>query len=91
MTSYAHKIRKPASLAALALGLAVLLSACGGGHDDNRGVVDNSAVPKSATLDIGSLIAFMLSLQAGTSETSEPIALGEAVLVVDDTSEPTPL
>jgi hypothetical protein len=90
MTSRPLDFKRPVALALLGLGFAAMLAACGGGSSD-RGFVDNSGVTKAATFDINALIPFMLSLQANTNETSEPILLGDAVLVSSETAEPTAL
>lgn len=70
------------------LSAAALLAACGG--DGGGGGSNSSAgdVPASAQQSASGLIAFMKDLIGRTDETSEPIALGNAVLPTDDTAEP---
>lgn len=83
----------------LALVAAAALSACGGGSDGGGAagsgggggggvaLVPGSDVPVSATQSIAGMLAFMNSVIAATSETSEPLVLGDATFPVDDTNE----
>lgn len=82
------KTSKKLRLAALALVAAGLLAGCGGNGQD---FVAESNVPTNTTTSISELILFMLALQQRTSDMSEPILLGNAVLASDETSEPTAL
>ncbi|GAC1359200.1 MAG: hypothetical protein NVSMB34_14160 [Variovorax sp.] len=83
------------SLAAAVTVLAV--AGCGGG-DSNGGfpVVVNpgdngggqsTTIPSTALGSVTSLMAYMKQLIASSSDTSEPIQLGDAVLPVDNTSD----
>ena len=85
------KLKIPTSLVALAVAAAV--SACGsdGGGGSAPPPVATTDVPASAQGSVSGLIAFMNGLIAATSETSEPILVGDAVLPVDDAAEFTPI
>lgn len=89
MNSPVKTSKKPLRLAALALVAAGLLAGCGGGGGQDN--VAGSEVPASAIISVKELILFMLTLQLRTSDTSEPILLGDVVLPSDETSEPTAL
>lgn len=82
----------------LALVVAAALSACGGGDGGGGGGVAaggsgqgsaSDGIPASATQNVAGLMAFMNQLVAASSETSDPILLGEAVLPTDDTADVT--
>ena len=80
-----------------------LLVACGGTNDFAKvgttgggagggptaaGFVDGTDVPLTATTSSNGATAFANSLvTAGTSETAEPLVLGDAVLATSDTDE----
>jgi hypothetical protein len=68
---------------------ALLLVACGGGGGDDRAPtpVATTDVPASAQADPAGLLAFINQQIGSSSDSSEPILLGEAVLPVDDTTE----
>ncbi len=84
------KLNIPTSLVALAVAAAV--SACGSGGGGGPTVpVVTTDVPASAQQSVSGLITFINGLIAATSETSEPILIGDAVLPVDDTAEFTPI
>ena len=89
------KLNLPKSLVALAVAAAVSACGSGGGGGGGGGAapppVATTDVPASAQQSVSGLIAFMNGLIASTSETSEPILVGDAVLPVDDTAEPTPI
>ena len=77
--------RSAASLAASSL----LLTACGGGGSGP--VADNGTdVPQSAMTSSAGAIAFMKSVAASSSDTAEPLRVGDAVLATSDTDEPDP-
>ena len=89
--------RRVAAVAALAVAVAAGLAACGSGSggDNNAGngtgtTGPTSDIPLSAQRDTPGLIAYVTSLLGMTSETSEPILVGDAVLPVDDHAEPSP-
>ncbi len=70
---------------------ALVAVGCGGGGGDREGIV-GSDIPRSATENSGSAVAFLLRLQgSSTNETSEPIVLGDVMLAVDDNAEPVAL
>lgn len=91
-----HKLK----LLALSLLTIGLLSACGGGSDDPVVVappppappvnVAGTDVPIAATQMVADLMSFTKQQQAATSDSSEPLVLGNAtVLASDDNAEPT--
>ena len=79
----------------IALAMTVGVAACGGGGGSDGGVgggapgtpaPSSGDVPASALASVDGLIAFMNQLiDTGTNDTSEPILLGDASLLVDDT------
>ncbi len=79
----------------LALVVAAALSACGGGDSGGGGVAAGGSaqggasggIPASATQSVAGLMAFMNQLVASSSETSDPVLLGDAVLPIDDTTD----
>ena len=81
----------------LALVGLLALGGCGGGGDDGGGggggsaVVDGTDVPVAAETAIGDVIAFAKRLIAQTSDSSEPVVLGNARLATDDAAEPADL
>ncbi|CAA9419792.1 MAG: hypothetical protein AVDCRST_MAG51-1934 [uncultured Ramlibacter sp.] len=80
---------------ALALAFAcTALAACGGGGGGgnvaataNMGTTANG-MPRSAMDSATGLVAYLQQLIGRTDETSEPVALGDATLPVDDAAEP---
>ena len=76
-----------------------MLTACGGGSNPPEIVppiataptVSGTDVPVAATTDVTAVVAFAKEQQANTSESSDPLVLGNAMLAVDDTSEPAPV
>lgn len=79
----------------LALAGLLALGGCGGGGDDDGGgggaVVGGTDVPVGVEQSIDDVIAFAKRLIAGTSESSEPVVLGNAQLATNDTAEPADL
>ncbi len=76
--------------------VAGLLTACGGGSNPPAPpmlptTVSGTDVPVAATTDASAVVAFAKDQQANTSESSDPLVLGSAMLAVDDTSEPAPV
>ena len=79
----------------IALAITVALAGCGGGGGGGGGGGSAAApaaepatcaIPASALASVGGLIAFMNQLiDTATNETSEPIALCDVTLPVDDT------
>lgn len=73
-----------------ALCVAAALAACGSNDgDDSTSTATTptptSGVPQSAQQSVTGLVAFLEQLIAQTSETSEPILLGDAVLPTSET------
>lgn len=70
----------------------MLLAACGGGGGDDGGPQDpaiaGSDVPTSATTSSAGALAFVRSVAATSSDTAEPLVVGDAVLATSDTDEP---
>jgi hypothetical protein len=81
-----------------ALGLAVVgsvLVACGSGVNDAPAVivdpaVDATDVPISATTSAPGAIAFVTATVATSSDSAEPIVMGDVVLASGETDEPDP-
>ena len=82
----------------LLVATVALLAACGGttdlaktgstGGTTAAGFVDGTDVPLSATTSSAGATAFANSLvTAGTSETADPLVLGDAVLASSDTDD----
>ena len=78
-------------LLAMVLSMALGLSACGGGGGDGTEANVAPSPPPDIGQSVASLLDFMRSLIAGTSETSDPIDINALTLAVDDTAEPSPL
>ena len=85
--------------AALAL-MALALGGCGGGGGEGGGGAGagpagaapaGSQVPGSAQQSVGGLMAYLKELIAQSSDTTEPVALGNVVLPTGDTSAPEPV
>lgn len=89
----------PWRAAAAVLAGSLTLAACGGGGggfgrggDSPPGTPGPaSEVPASAQQSVAGLIAYLKELIAASSDTSEPVVLGNAALPVDDTAEPAPV
>ena len=91
-SSHSKPSRWPHAAAAIAASL--VLAGCGGGGGDDRPAVQfvpGTQVPTSATTSVAGVIAFLMDLIATTSETGEPIAVGDAVLSTSETEDATPL
>ncbi len=76
---------------AMVLSTAMGLSACGGGGGDDTGANVANSPPPDIGQNVASVLDFMRSLIAGTSETGDPIDVNALTLAVDDTAEPSPL
>lgn len=79
--------------AATLLGAILLMSGCGGGSSSIEppapiAVVSGTEVPVSATQSAAGTLAFAAQLQAASSDSSDPVVLGDALLVSDDSTEP---
>lgn len=72
-----------------------LLTACGGGSSDYAAntpqYVTGTEVPVAATTSASAVVTFAQDQQTKTSESSDPLVLGNAMLAVDDTAEPAPV
>ena len=69
---------------------ALVLAACGSSSDSPATPVTptaNGDIPTTATTDSAGLLAFTNAQIGATSDTGEPILVGDAVLPVDDTTE----
>ena len=68
---------------------ALVLAACGGGSDSPAPVtpVATTDIPTTATQDSAGLRAFTNAQVGTSSDSAEPILVGDAVLPVDDTTE----
>ena len=86
-------------LIALTLSAIGLISACGGGSDDSVVVapppppaptnIAGTDVPISATQQVADLMVFTKQQQSASSETTDPLVLGDATqLASDDSAEP---
>jgi len=79
---------------ALALGVALVLGGCGGGGDSGNGASGTDiagSIPSSATASVDAFIAYMKLQIAGTSETSNPVSLGDAAGPTSETASPVGL
>ena len=67
------------------------LAACGSSGDDAPAApaapVVTTDIPSSATANAAGLLAFANAQIAASSDSSEPILVGDATLPVDDTTE----
>ena len=76
---------------AIALGIALSLSACGGGNDDDDLRGDGVTVPSDASRNSSNFVEYAGSLSA-SDETSPPLLLSDSFVVPDDeTGDPIPL
>lgn len=86
-----HKTLNPTHWMA-AVGAATLLAACGGGSASitppGPTLVMGTDVPVAVEQSATGVVDFAKTQLAATSETSEPLVLGEAKLALDDAGEP---
>ncbi len=72
-----------------------LLTACGGGSNDYAAntpqYVPGTDVPVAATTSAAAVVSFAKDQQTKTSDTTDPVVLGNAMLAVDDTEDPAPV
>ncbi len=77
---------------AIAAGVAASLAACGSSSNDGPPApappTATTEVPQSAQDSVAGLVAYIKQLIDSSSDTSEPVLVGTAVLPVDNTSEP---
>lgn len=76
----------------MALGTVALLAACGGGGTASTpgpSLVAGTDLPSSVEQSTKGLIDFAKTQLAATSETTDPLVVGDAKLAVDDTAEPS--
>ena len=84
-----HKFTtKTAFAAAIALGLAALGAGCGSSGSDDAVPVATTGIPASAQQSTNGLLAYLNELIAGSSDTTDDVLVGDAVLPTDDTAEP---
>ena len=90
-----HKtLMKKAQWLAAAVGTVTLLAACGGGGGNEPvapvgpSLVVGTDVPVTVEQSATGVVDFAKTQLAATSETSEPLVLGNAMLATDDASEP---
>ncbi|APW37069.1 hypothetical protein RD110_07560 [Rhodoferax koreense] len=81
---------------AMVAAATIALGACGGGGGgggtaSGGGFVDGTEVPVGVEQGIKDVIAFARQLIAATSETSEPVLLGNAKLATSESDEPADL
>jgi hypothetical protein len=81
-----------------ALGTVALLTACGGGGGGSTattptppgaGLVAGTDLPTSVEQSAQGVVDFAKTQLTATSETTEPLVVGDAKLAVDDTAEPS--
>lgn len=78
---------------ALVLGASVvLLAACGSSSDDSTPVTpapigSTTDIPASAQNSSSGFVAYVMSLIDGTSNTAEPVVLGDVSVPTDNTTE----
>ena len=68
----------------------LVLAACSSSNDDDAPAptpVATTDIPASATGSAAGLTAFANGQITGTSDTAEPVLVGDAVLPLDDTTE----
>ena len=87
-------LMKKARWLAAAVGTVTLLAACGGGGGNDPvapvgpSLVVGTDVPVTVEQSATGVIDFAKTQLAATSETSEPLVLGNAMLATDDSAEP---
>ncbi len=69
-----------------ALGLAAVLTACGGGDDPPPAT---EAVPASASNSVDGFINYLKELVAASADTLEPVDVSNVTPVLDDSAPPT--
>ncbi len=79
----------PAVIGVAAAALTLTLTACGGGG--GGGALNGTDVSVSATQDSAQALNFTAGVAGNTTETGEPLVLGDAQLATSETAEPSPL
>ena len=84
------------ALGAVTAASLALLAACGGGGGGGSGGGDGgnvagTDVPVGVQQNVGDVVAFSKKLIANTSDSSEPVVLGDAKLATDDAGDPADL
>jgi hypothetical protein len=86
-------------VAVAAAACALVMTACGGGDGDGPvsgtpvagdPAVPGSDVPLSATTSSAAALAFVKGVAAASSDTADPITVGDALLASSETDEPDP-
>jgi hypothetical protein len=81
---------KTFSALAVPLALAASLSACGSSSSSDP-LVSGTDIPVSATQSVTGVVSFAnLSAASSSSDTNEPLAVGDVSLATSDTDEPDP-
>lgn len=70
--------------------VAVFLTACGGGDDDNTPAV-TEAVPPSASASSMGFIEYLQQLVVASADMLEPVDVSAVTPPSDDTGEPSPV
>lgn len=73
----------------VAIGLLVGCGGGGGGGLDTAGNVAGTDVPLAAETNVGNVISFARAQIANTSDSSDPLVLGNATLATSDSDEPS--
>jgi hypothetical protein len=78
------------SLALIAITAGALgLAACGSSNNAES-LISGTDLPQTITTQPARVISFANSTQAATSDSAEPLAVGDAVLATSETDEPDP-
>ena len=75
----------------LALSLAALLPACGGGHDEAPAPPPTAEVPLSASASPAGLVGYLKALLASAADLLEPVNVSTVTPPADDAAEPLPV
>jgi uncharacterized lipoprotein YbaY len=71
-----------------AAAISILLAGCSSDSPPAPTLVANTDVPITATTSSTGVISFSNTIVAATSETADPLVLGDAELAVSETDEP---
>ena len=75
---------------AVALAAAVVLTACGGG-DDNESRPATESVPSDVSVSTTSFVTYLKALLASSADALEPVDVGMVTPATDDTADATPI